>query len=231
MDTPITKRQPQTLGAIIKREDWRSITPTLSDEKNKEIAAYREKYGNWSNFYAKFSPKKQATFAEHPEGCYLGSSPVLIDIKHIYGKAQMREWLAAQFGYAITCFGKAFVGHELIERDKQTGEIIKPNPIIVEYINSLCINYSGIKLSEWMLFLFRFRCGRYGKVYGDLTPDYCNDAIKAFLKERNGEIDVYERRLKSKERKNEKQAVTYDEYLRMKEAGEIEEYKEISTDK
>ena len=101
---------------------------------------------------------------------------------------------------------------------------------MTEFVKSLCVNYPGILLSEWMLFFFRMRSGRYGKIYGDLTPDYVMDAMKIFLRERNGEIDMYLRRMQYNNREIKTDAVTYDEYLRMKEAGEIEEYKEISTD-
>ena len=205
------KNQPQPISSLVKRQNWRAITQELSQERKNEIEAYREKYGEWSNFFSKFGADKQTTFAEHPEGCYLGSAPSLIDLKFIYGKEQMRLWLATQLNHACMCLGRAFVGSD-----------IPKNPIMTEYVNSLCINYSALKLTEWMLFFFRLRSGRYGKIYGDLTPDYMADALKMFLMERNNDLDMYERKLKQSTKEESKNCCTYEEYLRMKEAGEIE---------
>lgn len=189
--------------------------PALSQEKRNELEEYRVKYGDWNSFFVKFGAEKQTSFAEHPEGCYLGTSPCLVDIKHLYGKEQMRMWLASQLNHACMFLGKAFVGSD-----------IPRNPILTEYVNSLCINYPGLKVTEWMLFFFRMRSGRYGKIYGDLTPDYCSDAMKVFMKERNYDLEMYEKMLKKSTKEENKDCCTYEEYLRMKEAGEIEEYKE-----
>ena len=146
-------------------------------------------------------------FAERPEGCYLGDCPTLFDVREIYGREEMRLWLSTHLNYVCVCLGRAFVSSGALQ----------------EYVNTLCLSYSYLKLTEWMLFFVRLRSGRYGKIYGDLSPDYCTDALKMFLRERNAELDKYERQLSRAYRPDRSGCVTYQEYLRMKEAGELNE--------
>jgi hypothetical protein len=78
-------------------------------------------------------------------------------------------------------------------------------------------SYPHLKLTEFMLFFFRFKQGAYGEFFGSIDPIKLMSALKTFLRERSDIIDRIENEKRKQEREKwEKEAVTYKEYLRMK---------------
>lgn len=82
-------------------------------------------------------------------------------------------------------------------------------------------DYGYLKLTEVMLFLRRFKTGRYGMFFGNVDPIVIISALGRFvIEERNSTVAAHELEEAKKQRDAEiKDArnVSYDEYLRMKE--------------
>lgn len=68
------------------------------------------------------------------------------------------------------------------------------------------------------MFFFNFKMGKYGKFYGAVDPMVITCALREFMDERNCRIDQVENeRRRKQEEKEMKNAVSYEEYLKMKE--------------
>ena len=50
--------------------------------------------------------------------------------------------------------------------------------------------YHYIKLTEFILFVARFKLGRYGKFYGYFDTITIGEAFRKFLKDRSDELDI-----------------------------------------
>lgn len=73
-----------------------------------------------------------------------------------------------------------------------------------------------------MLFFFRFKQGAYGEFFGNADPIKLMSGLKLFLRERATIIDHLEDEKRKAEReKHAKEAVSYEEYLRMKANNQI----------
>lgn len=82
--------------------------------------------------------------------------------------------------------------------------------------------YFYLKVTELMLFFVRFKGAHYGRFYGVEDPMVIMESIKAFIEERGTFYDSYyhkQEREAIEERK--RNAISYEEYLRMKERGLI----------
>lgn len=78
-------------------------------------------------------------------------------------------------------------------------------------------NYHWLKVSELMLFFYRFKLWKYGSFYGVVDPSRIMEALTAFVRERNDALSKIEQ--EARDRKMEEhlsKAVTYEEYLRLK---------------
>lgn len=59
--------------------------------------------------------------------------------------------------------------------------------------------YPYIKLTEFLLFIARFKLGRYGKFYGYFDTITIGEAFRKYLRERSEELDIIIRRRNSLE--------------------------------
>lgn len=107
-----------------------------------------------------------------------------------------------------------------------------PNKITVEQATELATlfyrEYDGYKVTEWMLFFYRFKLGKYeSKFYQSVDPIVIANAFKEFRAAVNPELyRLYEEKeqREKEERKRREQAVktvTLEEYKKMVENGEI----------
>ena len=203
------KNRPTTPGAVIKANG--NVMPAagkdLPPQRRSELQAYGERYGSFSQFFRKFSTSLQPACAEHPERCYLNDTPTLIDLRDLYGRKETCTWVKTHITYVCNILGHAFSGGS--------------DTALTSYATHLMSTYTWLKASEWMLFFSRLAAGQYGRIYGDITPDYMTDALRQFLRQRNGEIDHYERQMRQKQDNEPRRegAVSYDTYRRMLEGG------------
>ncbi|MCM1066406.1 MAG: hypothetical protein NC418_02385 [Muribaculaceae bacterium] len=77
-------------------------------------------------------------------------------------------------------------------------------------------NYASLRLTEFMLFCWNFKLGKYGVFYGVEDPLVITSALEKFVRERNEAHALYEQ-IEEMERKEERQrasAALWQRYLR-----------------
>lgn len=85
--------------------------------------------------------------------------------------------------------------------------------------------YHYLKVSELMLFFYKFKAGKYGRFYGNVDPMIITSSLQLFVRERNEFYFKYDQEQREKEyEESRKRAVTYQEYC---EKRGIEPKKEI----
>lgn len=151
-----------------------------------------------------YAPNKQSTYCEHTERCVLGTAPRLARVAEDYGKEFAKSWLVTQlYDLATFCGCK---GKLSAEQYKDTASMI-------------LAKYPGLKLTEIMLYFYQCKAGDFGKFYGSIDPLQIMQGLKTFATQTRGEIiDEVERRQRRRKRDEAaKRAVTYQEFLKMRE--------------
>lgn len=135
--------------------------------------------------------------------CLFGPYPTLAEVGRRMGRNVPRMWLIPQL-YNLSEYCGV--------RDKLTDEQMD------ELAYVIASEFAFLRISEIMLFLHRFKGGRYGRFYGTVDPLVVTTALRDFLRERADAIDRHQRcRHAAKEEEERRHAVTYEEYLRLKE--------------
>ena len=153
-----------------------------------------DRYGDFPKFCETFSPKNQSWFSDYPERCYLGTAPTMVMIDNTYGKRTSSVWLSQQL-IELNAFAK---GEKM--DDYQVKEAAK----------ILASNYYHLKATEFMLFFWRLKSGRYGKFFGAVDPITIGNYLQSFLNERNYEIGKYEQ--EHQKEKPKTNGISFEEY-------------------
>lgn len=134
----------------------------------------------------------------------MGTAPTLAEVRKDYGVCVVMDWLKIELNDY-----QNFVG------------VKEDNKMALDSVGELCqmiVNrYYYLKLSEFMLFLNKMKYGDYGEVYGTIDPVRILRSLRSFVDDRNTIIDrVEQRRREEENERSRKNAVTYEEYLKMK---------------
>lgn len=139
--------------------------------------------------------------------CLFGPYPTLAELGRRMGRNVPRMWLIPQL-YNLSEYCGV--------RDKLTDEQMD------ELAYVIASEFAYLRISEIMLFLHRFKGGRYGRFYGTVDPLVVTTALRDFLRERADAIDRHQRCRHEQQADDERHsAVTYEEYLRLKEQHRI----------
>ena len=115
------------------------------------------------------------TITNDPSYCIFGNAPTLWTVNKTYGNGTAEEWLVYQFS----------------DLSEFAGESKKINPQQLLQISQLMVaDFGYLKMAEVMLFVRRFKTGRYGTFYGNVDPLVIMDSVGRFLVERNDTIDA-----------------------------------------
>lgn len=144
----------------------------------------------------------------------MGDSPTLTTVKFAYSQEIAETWIMSQIEDL-----NDFCGVKNKASNTQMEDLSRM--IIAE------CHY--LKVSELMLFFYRFKLGHYGEFYGVVDPHKIMCSLNLFLKERFSEINKYEAYRKNEEMKKkrelwEKTGITREEYEKRK-AKKIEDNK------
>lgn len=155
------------------------------------------RYGNREGLLTKANPTMQRWCAQNVKQCHFGDFPTLAELK-VFGDNTPIMWLVPQLVNLSEFCGA---------RDKLTNDQLEDLAAIIAQ------QFYYLKISELMLFFFRFKSGKYGRFYGSVDPLIIVTAIRDFLKERGRAIDEHDR---EEQRKCMEQAaaeaVTWEEY-------------------
>ncbi len=162
-----------------------------------------QRFGNEASFLVKVNPDAQIAFAAKPKAAILGDYPTLRDIDSGYGKDFSVEWLLPQIADLAL-----FTGAKNLTAQQQLG--------LARVIST---EYKYLKITEMLLFFYKFKTGKYGRFYGTVDPMVITSALQQFIKDRNTMIDYYDLEKKREDAEKEKVGVmTYAEYLSLVES-------------
>lgn len=159
------------------------------------------RYGEREQFLVTFNPSYQMKVCGNAEECFFGDYPTLGQLKG-YGNNAPMLWLIPQLQNLSEYCGV---------KEKLTQTQLAELSFIISN------EYYYFKISELMLFVYRFKAAKYGTFYGMVDPLVITKALKEFARERT---EAYERRDKEiRERKMEEDRqkdITYEEYCKLK---------------
>lgn len=115
-------------------------------------------------------------FARNERAAFMGDYPTLTDIRLTFGGRSDEMWLLPQIANI-----SAFSGAKLLDGSQQ------------QYLAQLiATEYHYLKITELLLFFYKFACGEYGKFYGSVDPMVIMQALHWFREERAQHIDRFE---------------------------------------
>ena len=137
------------------------------------------------------------------ELCIMGDFPTLEELKGEYNSMMPTVWLLPQLQNLSKFCGV---------KDKLDNKQLEQCAFII------ATEYSYMKVSELMLFFYRFKSGQYGKFYGNVDPLVITTALRDFAADRNVEQDHYEEVRRKKELEEYmKHAVSHEEAMNTEE--------------
>ena len=159
-------------------------------------------YGNLVNFMTVFNPDIQYEIQQDKEDCYFGRYPTLARLNKEYCNTASVQWLNIQI-YNLNEYCGC--------KDKMTQQQI------LDCARTISGMYYFLKVSELMLFFFRFKAGFYGKFFGSVDPMVITTALSIFCKERGEANAKHDNEIRIKQIKEfRKNAVSYEEWKKSK---------------
>ena len=146
------------------------------------------------------NPSVQLEVCQDERDCYLGDYPTLGLLRTAYGKEASTMWLIPQ----------------IYNLSEYCGVKNKLEGTPLEECASIIANYYNyLKVSELMLFFYRFKAGKYGRFYGNVDPMIITSSLQLFCRDRNEFWAKYYSEQRDKEiEESRRNAVTYDEYCK-----------------
>lgn len=117
--------------------------------------------------------------AEHVDRALFGTAPTLLTLRCAYHDEAATMWMLPQ----LYDLGEYCGVKDKLDKEQMT-----------QLARIIVTEFSYLKVSEIMLFLHRFKAGRYGRFYGAIDPMIIVTALRHdFMNERAAAIDERER--------------------------------------
>ena len=167
------------------------------------LAKVKDRFPTIEDFMVAVNPDRQLKICEQPETCYFGNSPTLASLNVIYGRGAAEAWLLPEVQEACL-----FMGIKEMPDNYQSAKLVR---IIVQ-------QYGYLNVDEVQLFFFYFCSARYRHFYNTFDPSIIILSLRDFLRDRSRAYEEREQREREREREEwKKNAITHEEYLRLKE--------------
>lgn len=170
----------------------------------------RERWGSAENVMAAYNPGRQSEMALHVDKVFSAESqaPSLYRFRATFGDDSAKAWMVLQLRQ---------LGEYAGVKDKQT------LPQMQETAEVIIAEFGYLKLTEIMLFLHRLKAGHYGRFYGAVDGIAICEGLNEFLHWRRDQIarlerEANERARAAQEERDKAECISYEEYLRRKEA-------------
>lgn len=173
----------------------------------QEVEAMRKRYGEAADFLALFTPELQTLAARELEKAYTGTAPRLLTVARGYNEETAIVWLCLQVE-DINLF--AGVKDKMpVARQKELARLI-------------LTEYGQLKVSEFLIFFHRLKCGRYGRFYGSVDALFISASLIQFMAERRQDRAYIEEQREKQRRMAppSSTAISYAEYLELKKKRE-----------
>lgn len=168
-----------------------------------------QRYGGFQQFSNRFSYARMNDIVKNPIDCFRRDSPSLVRIDITYGDEASATWL-----YDVLQGMFLFLG---VNNDKFKKEQV------YDLARTITSQFKTLKVAEILLFVSRFKAGKYGRFYGgDSYALVVTEAMNQFMAEReNYYAEIERERAEKKIAESKKGVITFEEYKRMKkEKGE-----------
>lgn len=190
-------------------------TQTSDVAKSSKVVALQKMFPTFSEFTIKVNPDIQHKIVENRMGMVecarRTEAPSLALIKSSYGREAAETWLCIQFeqlnAYAEN--GRGFTDLQIKE------------------LSMLILNeYYFLNVYEVSLFIVNIKLGKYGEFFGAVGPMKIMTSLNKYVSERRQALCIAEtreeqERMEREREDSKKNSITYEEYLRRKEAGEF----------
>ena len=192
-------------GQLPSRTPCSSSQSSLLVKKSlsSALAKVKDRFPTIEDFMVAVNPDRQLKICEQPETCYFGNSPTLASLNDIYGRGAAEAWLLPEVQEACL-----FMGIKEMPDNYQSAKLVR---IIVQ-------QYGYLNVDEVQLFFFYFCSARYRHFYNTFDPSIIILSLRDFLRDRSRAYEEREQREREREREEwKKNAITHEEYLRLKE--------------
>ena len=143
-------------------------------------------HSNLQSFCTMFNPDLQQVVADNLDRALFGTAPMLCTLDAAYGEGSATQWLIPQLHNLC-----AAVGVKTKLDDTQLSELA----------TMIRKEFGYLKATEVMLFVWRFKAGHYGELYGAVDPVRIMRALRGrFSEERSKHIELHEAMEKDQER-------------------------------
>lgn len=165
-----------------------------------------QRYGNFRQFNSRFSYVAMNDIVKNPIECFRRDSPTLVRIDITYGDEASATWL-----YDVLQGMFLFLG---VNNDKFKKEQV------YDLARTITSQFKTLKVAEVLLFVSRFKAGKYGRFYGgDSYALIVTEAMNQFMAERENYYAEIERERTDKIiAESKKGAISFEEYKRMRES-------------
>ena len=195
-----TKQLSTIIKSALPVATYKAKPSELSSVLKKRGELVAQRFGSPQSFLLKVNPDTQIAFAGKPKAAIMGDYPTLRDVDFAYGQSYSVGWLVVQIGDLVDYTG----ARNLTERQQ------------LSVARVISTEYPYLKVTELLLFFYRFKTGRYGRFYGSVDPMVITCALREFVKERNNMIDSFEREQGSEADSPKEPPMTLDEYLEIR---------------
>ena len=170
----------QTVGDIaaknkgLLKEIFEPSKPqTLSPDLQRRTDLLIRTYGELGTFLTTMNPGVQERLGDRPDVCFFADYPTLAEVRNAYGTKAPVIWLVPQLINLSEYCGcrEKFTDSQL----EQCADVIVKT-------------HWDLKVSELMLFFFRFKASRYGRLDGTEDPRVVTSALWQFRAERDRAI-------------------------------------------
>lgn len=147
----------------------------------------KKSHSDLGSFCKTFNPSLQQTAADNVDRAIFGTAPMLCTLDAAYGEGSAVTWLIPQL-YNLC----ASVGVKVKLDDSQ----------LTQLAQMIRNEFGYLKATEVMLFVWRFKAGCYGELYGSVDPIRIMRALRGkFSDERANHIDLHEKMERDMERR------------------------------
>jgi len=148
----------------------------------------------------RWNPSQHSIVGSKPDKAFFGNYPTLSQLRREFGTKAATSWLLPQL-YDLSEFCGV--------REKLQGRPLEECAQIIE------TQYHWLKVTEIMLFLYRFKGGHYGHFYGTVDPLVIMTALRTFISERGEAYARREQEERERREASQPKPITWEDHCRL----------------
>lgn len=150
----------------------------------KSVSQLIKRYSTFDALAKAFNPDIQSALLCNVGKAYYSETPTIGVVAEAYGIDACLFWIKTQI------LSIDFYAGQKKDADESA---------LNELVRLIARKYKILKLTEFALFVARFKSGDYGRFYGSFDPMFVGESIRKFEKERYSETDKFIREQEQRE--------------------------------